>query len=61
MPDDPTKKGPQDRSCISVNEKYELEYWSKRFGVSEDALRSAVKQVGNSVEAVERHLGRKAS
>jgi hypothetical protein len=61
MPDDPTKKGPQDRSRISVNEKYELEYWSKRFGVSEDALRSAVKQVGNSVEAVERHLGRKAS
>jgi hypothetical protein len=61
MADDPTKKGPQDRSRISVNEKYELEYWSKRFGVSEDALRAAVKQVGNSVEAVERHLGKKAS
>jgi len=60
MPDDPTKKGPQDRSRISLSEAHEVRYWSKKFGVSPDRLREVVKKVGNSVEAVERELKKAA-
>lgn len=29
MADDLSKRGPQDRSRINVNQDYELQYWSK--------------------------------
>jgi hypothetical protein len=58
MSDDRTKKGPQDRSRINVNEDYELRYWTKELGVSPDELKSAVQKVGPSVEAVREHLGK---
>jgi hypothetical protein len=58
MPDDKTKRGPQDRAKINVQEKYEMDYWSKKFGVTRDQLRSAVKKVGPAAEAVERKLNR---
>jgi len=61
MSDDTTKRGPQDRNRINLNERYELDYWKKKFGVSEEELRSAVERAGNSAEAVERELGKKAS
>ena len=41
---------------INVNEDYELQYWSEKFGVSRDELRQAVQKVGVSPEAVEREL-----
>ena len=56
MADDKTKPGGQDRSRINVNEDYELRDWSKKFGVTEDQLKAAVKAVGTSAEAVKRHL-----
>jgi uncharacterized protein DUF3606 len=56
MTDDPSKKGVQDRSRINTNEDYELRYWSKRFGVSQERLKQAVDRVGNSVSAVEKEL-----
>jgi Protein of unknown function (DUF3606) len=58
MSDDKTKRGPQDRSRINVHEKYELDYWSKKFRVTPDELRDAVKRVGFSLEAIERELQR---
>ena len=60
MPDDKTKRGSQDRSKINVEEKYEIDYWTRKFGVTPDELRDAVKKVGPSVEAVERELERSA-
>jgi hypothetical protein len=57
MADDPKQRGPQDRSRINVEQDYELQYWTQKFGVSSDKLREAVKQVGPSADAVERHLG----
>jgi len=60
MPDDKTKKGPQDQARINIHEKYELDYWSKKFRISEEELRSIVERVGTSVDAVEREL-KKAS
>ena len=56
MSDDKTKRGPQDRSKINVHEKYELDYWSRKFRVTPDELRDAVKRVGTSLEAIEREL-----
>jgi len=60
MPDDKTKKGPQDQNRISLSEDYEVQYWSKKFGVTPEQLRKVVGKVGNSVAAVERELKRAA-
>jgi small membrane protein len=56
MSDDKSKRGPQDRSRISLREDYEVRYWSEKFGVSSDRLKAVVKKVGNSADAVEKEL-----
>ena len=61
MADDTKKKGPQDRTRININEKYEVDYWKNKFGVSEEELRAAVQRVGPSADAVEKDLKKKAS
>jgi len=62
MPDDKSKRGGQDRKRINVNEDYELRDWSKKFGVSQDELKAAVKAVGDNASAVEKHLkGKRAA
>jgi Protein of unknown function (DUF3606) len=58
MSDDPKKKAAQDRSRISTSEDYEVRYWSKKFGVSPDELKAAVKIVGSSAAAVQKELGK---
>jgi len=54
--DNKTKTGSPDRDRINVSEDYELQYWSKKFGISAEKLKSAVKAVGTSAKAVEAHL-----
>jgi hypothetical protein len=56
MPDNTTDRGEADRSRISLEQEHEVAYWTKRFGVTRPQLEHAVKAVGNSVAAVERHL-----
>ncbi len=56
MADDKTLRAPQDASKISLSEDYEVAYWTKKFAVTADELRDAVKAVGNGAAAVERHL-----
>ena len=56
MADDKTITRPQDAKRINVNEDYELQDWAKKFGVTPDQLKDAVKKVGTSAEAVEKHL-----
>lgn len=51
--DDKNKKGPEDSSRINVNEDYELQYWSEKFGVSREELKKAVATAGVSAKAVE--------
>ena len=58
MADDKTARGPQDRSRIAMGEDYEVEYWTRKFGVSSEELQKAVHAVGNSAEAVEQRLKR---
>jgi hypothetical protein len=59
VPDDKTKTRPQDAAKVNVHEKYELEYWTKEFGVTPDQLRAAVARVGTSARAVEQQLKRR--
>lgn len=56
MADDKTLRSPQDASKISLSEDYEVAYWTRKFGVTADELRAAVKKVGNGADAVGRHL-----
>lgn len=58
MADNLNERGPQDRSRVNVNEPWELQYWSRKFGVSEDQLKDAVKAAGTSADAVGKHLGK---
>ena len=54
--DNKQKVGSPDRDRINVGEDYELEDWSKKFGVTKEQLKSAVRAVGSSAKAVEKHL-----
>ena len=56
MSDDKTKTGGQDRTRISLSEDYEVRDWAKKFGVTVDELKAAVKAVGNDAKAVEAQL-----
>jgi len=56
MADDPAKRGPADRSRISLLEPHEVQYWADKFGVSKERLSEAVMKVGHSVDAVSREL-----
>lgn len=58
MTDDPTKKGPQDRSRISMSEDHEVRYWTAALGVTRNELQKVVDKVGNSVDAVRKALGK---
>jgi hypothetical protein len=60
LADDKSKTGEPDRQRINTSERYEVRDWAKKFGVSEDALRTAVIQVGNMAHDVERYLQDKA-
>jgi hypothetical protein len=58
MSDDPSKRGKQDRDRINVSEDHELRYWTEKFGVSQDELKSAVQKVGPMAKDVQQHLGK---
>ena len=60
MADDTSERDYRDRDRINVHEDYEVQYWSKKFGVTPEQLRKVVGKVGNSVAAVERELKRAA-
>jgi hypothetical protein len=47
---------PADRGLIDLNDPREVSWWSKRFGCSQEQLRSAVSKVGNSAAKVEQLL-----
>jgi hypothetical protein len=61
MADDKTNSGGQDRTRIDTDQEYEVRDWAKRFGVSADQLRAAVKAVGSNANAVEAHLKKNKS
>ena len=58
MADDKSNAGGQDRARINVNEDYELRDWSKKFGITPDELKAAVKKVGPMVDDVRKEFGK---
>ena len=56
MSDNLQDRGSPDRKLIALGEAHEVRYWTEKFGVSEDELRRAVEQVGNSAAEVEKRL-----
>jgi predicted DNA-binding protein YlxM (UPF0122 family) len=58
MADDKTKTGKPDRDRINVDEDYELSEWAKKFGVTPERLRQAVKTSGPMVKDIEALLGK---
>jgi len=58
MGDDTRKVGSPDRDRINTSEDYEVRYWARELGVSEEELRAAVEAAGNGADDVRRHLKR---
>jgi hypothetical protein len=56
MSDEKTKRASQDAEFIGFEEDDEIEYWTKKFGVTRERLAKAIGRVGPFTEAVERHL-----
>jgi len=56
MTDDLSKKAPQDKSKVNVDESREMKWWTKALNTTEEKLKDAVKTVGTSVEAIRNHL-----
>lgn len=56
--DDPSKRGPQDRSRISLHEEHEVRYWTEALGVTREQLAAAVAKVGDTAHAVRQELGK---
>lgn len=56
MSDDLTNRGPADRDRINIHERWEVTYWCKHFGCTEQQLVAAVKAVGVMASDVKRHL-----
>jgi hypothetical protein len=59
MTDDLEDRGARDRSRVNVNEEHDVRYWTKKWGVTKAQLMLAVRQVGVSVAAVAKQLGKK--
>jgi len=58
MADDLKNRGAQDRSRVNIHEDYEVQYWTKKWGVSKEQLAAAVQKAGVSAEAVAPQLGK---
>jgi hypothetical protein len=59
MSDDKKRVGNPDRQRISLEEEYEIQDWSKKFGVSKEELKQAVQKVGSNAKDVEEFLKKK--
>ena len=58
MADNTNRRGPEDPKTISLSQAWEVAYWTRELGVTEQQLRAAIVAVGNSTAAVRRYLGR---
>lgn len=49
---------PQDRLRINIHEPWEVNWWTREFGVTKQQLENAVRQVGVMTASVRRYLGK---
>lgn len=58
MADNKSKQDGRDDSKIDANDSSEVAYAAKEFGVTAAAIKEAIEAVGNSRDAVRKHLGK---
>jgi hypothetical protein len=58
MADDKSNRGPADRARVNIHEPYEVEYWSKEFGVTPAKLREPVGKHGVMAADIRKALGK---
>jgi hypothetical protein len=58
MPDNKEIRQPLDAKRVNIHEPYEVNYWCKKWGCTEQLLKTAVGVVGTSAEAVGKYLGK---
>ena len=56
MPDDKKKRGEPDRGRVSSMEDYEVKYLAQKHGVTQNAVKEAVRKVGAFRANVEAQL-----
>lgn len=49
---------PEDLTRININESYELQYWSKKFGCTTDELWDVINTAGVMVKDVAEYLNK---
>jgi hypothetical protein len=59
MPNDDKLKKGLDRTFIGFGKEYEVRFWCNSLGCTQNALRAAVRAVGNSADAVRTYLKKK--
>jgi hypothetical protein len=59
MSDDKRDRGEPDRSRIGLDQDYEVRYWTRALGISEERLREVVGRVGSNAARVRSELGMK--
>ena len=52
MTDDLPKRARADKRRIRVSEPWEVRYWARELGCTEDSLRDALQKADNTVEAI---------
>jgi hypothetical protein len=58
MSDDFSNKTMDESIVININESWDLSYWARELGVTEEKLTEAVKVVGAQVDAVRKYVGK---
>jgi hypothetical protein len=56
MPEDPKQSGKADDVRINIDQDDEVKYWSRKFGVSEEEIRQAVKTAGPMIKDIRQKL-----
>jgi hypothetical protein len=57
MYDDREKSDHQDRARINTNDAWQVTYWTRVFGLTEERLVALIKEVGPMVANVKKKLG----
>ncbi len=60
QPTNHISRGPRDRTRVDVDQLWEVQWWSKGFGVSTQEVLDAVREVGPLVADLDRYFRRDA-
>jgi hypothetical protein len=58
MTDNLYNLAPRDEKRINVEENQDLEYWTRKFGVTSRKLRAVVREVGEMAQMVDMYLAK---